>query len=136
MTVSISFAHNLIGPDVINTFYPSYLEIPKPGQWIYIESDIISIPRTLVKITDVSISTLIPDIYEVAISFSRISLKEDILFQRLLKQQINLIDEESEATEQTDFTDGHARTDTVSTSLLSGFFSGVFYSGQKYSGDG
>jgi len=136
MTVSISFKHSVIGPDIINTFFPSYLDIPKPGQWIYIESDLLSIPQTLVKITDVSISTVIPDVYDVTIQFSRISLKEDILFQRLLKQQINLIDEETEATEQTDFTDSYQRTDEVDFSLLSGFFSGVYYSGQKYSGDG
>lgn len=135
MTVSLAIVHNVIGPDRVNLFFPSYLEIPKPGQWIYINSDTIGVPETLVKITDVSITEALNEVYDVDIQFSRISLKEDILFQKLLKEQVNLVDEESEATEQIDLSDAYTRTDAMDLSLLSGFFYGVYYYGEKYSGE-
>lgn len=114
-----------------NRFFPYGLDLPKPGQWVYIQNANLSIPRFLAQVTGVNIELRLPGVYDVTVIVNKESLKEDVLFAKLARRQFNLIERSGEVLEPLYFAETLQKSETLTISIFV-FIDG--YSGSNYSG--
>src|SRR5690606_23590552 len=63
--------------------FPTDFTVPRPGLWIYAQTDRHGVPDwVLCKVTSLTDRLCFQDVYQVSLSVNRLSLSENILFAR------------------------------------------------------
>lgn len=116
--VSFETDFAVIGPERRQRFFPFLSNIPKPGQWVYIERQRLGVTRFLAQVTEVNITQINKDLYEVTVAINRKSVKEDVLFAKLARRVFDLIDLEKELLEPIDLLDSIQISDQLTLTTI------------------
>lgn len=135
---SLETRFHVIGPITTKRFYPKDYPLPRPGQWVFVESTSLGVGRFIAKIASVVVRTLegAPGVYQVTCAINRIAPKEDILFAKLARRQFDLSEREGESLEPLSLVDTQAKTEEFSMIVITmqPAYSNVNYSNGEYSG--